>query len=238
MADRAQADGICAICRSRIRRGHPVRGTGNHASGALAHATCVAAAISPGTDGCQCGHLRSAHPVTEGGRCLECPCVWFHEISPEEGEVRSDSPMTEGSLSTSVEAKVERPRQLVPQHAAHIIRALITGVNPRTGELLPEDGPLNEPDVLRALFLAVEALEGRALRAIKPGPPNRGARWTREDDEKLLELFDSGMKISSLAQRFGRTRGAITSRLVKLDRLEPDTFAPPDPSAEPSSAPR
>ena len=82
VAERAHADGTCAICHGPIRRGEPVRGTGSHAKAGFAHATCVATTIHTGAYGCQCGHGRAEHPVTEGGRCTACSCIWFHSATP------------------------------------------------------------------------------------------------------------------------------------------------------------
>lgn len=40
--------------------------------------------------------------------------------------------------------------------------------------------------------------------------------WTKEDDDKLLQLSALGKSIKELCEMFGRNRGAITSRLKKL----------------------
>lgn len=44
---------------------------------------------------------------------------------------------------------------------------------------------------------------------------NRGSRWTEEEDARVTEEFKSGMKISEIAKKHGRTNGAIRSRLQK-----------------------
>ncbi len=49
------------------------------------------------------------------------------------------------------------------------------------------------------------------------------AKWTKEDDELLTELFNLGEKIPNLMQKFGRKRGAIEARLGKLGLIE-NTF--------------
>lgn len=41
--------------------------------------------------------------------------------------------------------------------------------------------------------------------------------WTPELDRSLKEMYDSGATIGKIAARFGRTKGAIYSRLKKLD---------------------
>jgi len=47
-----------------------------------------------------------------------------------------------------------------------------------------------------------------------------GARWTVEDDLRLRELFQEGTPIAQLSKEFGRTNGAIRSRLKKLGLVE------------------
>ena len=47
-----------------------------------------------------------------------------------------------------------------------------------------------------------------------------GARWMVEDDLRLRELFQEGTPIAQLAKEFGRTNGAIRSRLKKLGLIE------------------
>ncbi|MBQ8050825.1 MAG: hypothetical protein IJ197_04535 [Bacteroidaceae bacterium] len=46
--------------------------------------------------------------------------------------------------------------------------------------------------------------------------PNAYRPWTKEDDDRLLQLSALGTSIPELCEIFGRNRGAITSRLKKL----------------------
>ena len=46
--------------------------------------------------------------------------------------------------------------------------------------------------------------------------PNRGQRWTEEDDRTLRRLHKAGWNVARLADHFGRRQGAIRSRLRKL----------------------
>ncbi|MEN0050798.1 MAG: hypothetical protein AAF806_27270, partial [Bacteroidota bacterium] len=41
--------------------------------------------------------------------------------------------------------------------------------------------------------------------------------WTRTLDLKLTKMYTDGLSIKDLAQYFGRTKGAIRSRLEKLN---------------------
>lgn len=41
--------------------------------------------------------------------------------------------------------------------------------------------------------------------------------WTRELDSELRRMFDEGISVNKIAKHFGRTKGAITARLEKLE---------------------
>jgi hypothetical protein len=116
--------------------------------------------------------------------------------------------------------------------ALRIISALANGTNPVTGELFPADSPYQSPDIVRALFVAVRAIEARASRSpsqAKAGPQvppsassgNAGKPWSSDEDRELLAGFDAGKSLSELAQAHGRTQGGIRARLEKHGRLEP-----------------
>ena len=53
----------------------------------------------------------------------------------------------------------------------------------------------------------------------KPLPENNGKPWTEELDQELCRLFDEGMKKKDLCAHFGRTPGAIESRLQRLGKM-------------------
>lgn len=50
--------------------------------------------------------------------------------------------------------------------------------------------------------------------------PNAYRAWSKEEDEKLSELFKNGIRIKDLAKEFGRKRGAISARLEKLELVK------------------
>ena len=50
-------------------------------------------------------------------------------------------------------------------------------------------------------------------------PDGAGASWSEEEDKQLDEEFNSGMKISEMAQIHDRTNGAILARLRKHGRI-------------------
>lgn len=106
------------------------------------------------------------------------------------------------------------------QEARAIVNTLAQGVHPGTGEVLPADGPYNDPQVIRALFEVVRALDER--QAVKRHvPPNAGKPWASDEDARLDAAFTSGADLKPLAQELGRTTFALEARLVKLGRLPP-----------------
>lgn len=110
-----------------------------------------------------------------------------------------------------------------PSEALRIIQALADGVDPHTGEVFPDDSPYQHPQVLRALFSAVRALERleERKRREKRLPDNAGKPWNEGEDKVLCEGFDAGLTIAQLAQNHRRTEGAIQSRLEKLGKVPP-----------------
>lgn len=106
--------------------------------------------------------------------------------------------------------------------AKHLIESLANGVDPGTGEILPEQNPFNNPQVIRALFLAAKALEHMAKREQRERtlPNNAGKAWSEAEDKTLLSAFDSGITVKELSAKHGRTERAIASRLVRLGRIK------------------
>jgi hypothetical protein len=115
------------------------------------------------------------------------------------------------------------------QQALIIVSALANGANPITGEVFPADSPYQSPDIIRALFAAVRALEARArtngnAKSIQPKNPalgNAGKSWSADEDRQLLAAFDAGKSLAEIAQLHSRTEGGVRARLEKHGRLEP-----------------
>ena len=61
---------------------------------------------------------------------------------------------------------------------------------------------------------------GGRLETIREKYPNAYRPWNEEQDKKLKELFAEDDSMADLAKIFGRQRGAIRSRLVKLGLTE------------------
>jgi hypothetical protein len=117
---------------------------------------------------------------------------------------------------------------MTPAQAKQVIDVLARGIDPATGEVLPEDSPLNSPHVIRALFLAAKALELQAGKRERPPserPANVGKAWTEEENQRLAAAFEAGACVADLAKTHQRTTGAITSRLIKLGLMQPSEDA-------------
>src|SRR5690349_21212 len=59
------------------------------------------------------------------------------------------------------------------------------------------------------------------LAEIKAQSPRAYATWTREEETRLLDLFDEGRQITEIAQQLERQPSAIRSRLLRLGRIGP-----------------
>ena len=135
-----------------------------------------------------------------------------------------------GYLATLAFLLVEA-KPMTPAEAKQIIEVLAGGVDPATGEVLPDDNPLSSPHVIRALFIAAKALElmaaAKPARPAAAAPGNAGKSWNEEEDQRLVAGFDAGTPVGALARTHERTTGAINSRLVKLGRLQASDKSPP-----------
>lgn len=50
-----------------------------------------------------------------------------------------------------------------------------------------------------------------------------GMPWSAEEDARVCQEHDAGMTVAQIALQHGRSSGAITSRLVKLGKIDPGT---------------
>jgi hypothetical protein len=105
--------------------------------------------------------------------------------------------------------------------ALEVVKLLSDGIDPETGEILANDSTFNNPKIIRALFVAIKALE----RSIKNDsrrkglPENAGKPWTEEENSQLVEEFDKGENIAQISKHHLRTKGAIASQLSRLGKI-------------------
>ena len=116
---------------------------------------------------------------------------------------------------------------MIDESTLAIVRALASGTDPSTGEVLASDHVCQQPATIRALVAALAELECRSAlaqtRSNASAGAKAGARWDPAEDEALAQAFDRGDPVGKLAQDFQRSRGAINARLVRLGKIE----APP-----------
>ncbi len=114
---------------------------------------------------------------------------------------------------------------------SEIISKLASGVNPLNGESLPNDGLYNDPVIIRALFSAVQAMQGGSANnptskdkqkdnARKGKPKNAGMPWTQELKDKLSEEYKNGSTVEDLSISFERTEGAMKAELVRQGLMD------------------
>ena len=103
--------------------------------------------------------------------------------------------------------------------ALEIVRSLADGSDPFTSEVLPMDGPYQHPEVVRALYTAVYALQVLRQREKRREsvPLNAGRAWSAEEDAALLLAAEAGTLVAQLAEKHERSAVAIKARLQKLE---------------------
>jgi len=127
-----------------------------------------------------------------------------------------------------------------------ILKTLASGVDPLTNE--PAHQAFTGMEVIRALFLAADWLanggdpiDPSGARAAPPArrdkPRAAGMPWSEEEDLALAAEFDAGVTVSEMAVQHGRTRGGITTRLVKLGKIDPSSVKQRERYAPANAAP-
>ena len=102
--------------------------------------------------------------------------------------------------------------------ALNIIGDLSNGINPETGEVLNDEDCIHNPQVLKALDVAKQALENILISQNRKSdlPNNAGKPWKKEDEQALESSFDDGLTLDELCEKHERTKGSIAARLVRL----------------------
>jgi len=116
--------------------------------------------------------------------------------------------------------------------ALEVIQSLAAGTDPYTGEVFGPGSTLQNPEIVRALFVAAAALQSASrpitIKTSKPKdmtqPSAAGKAWSQDEDTQLAAEFDGGMTEQDIAAKHSRTLGAIRYRLVKLGRLDPSAY--------------
>ncbi len=112
------------------------------------------------------------------------------------------------------------------ERAIEILEMLMEGIDPYTGEALPQAFIFKQADVILALCWAVQSLKRETVkqlnparpgdRIIKSGEQSAGRAWTQEDDRQLKELVASKVPLERLCVILHRRSGGIQKRLTQL----------------------
>ena len=101
--------------------------------------------------------------------------------------------------------------------AKGILKSLADGVDPLTGEVLPEDHICNQPEIIRAIYMVLMELSRGKQHREKP--ENDGAPWSEEEEQLLCDMFDQNRTTKEICDYFKRTNGAIAARLVRVGKI-------------------
>ena len=96
--------------------------------------------------------------------------------------------------------------------------ALLRGIDPSTGEVLDADSFVNEDAFKAVLVTALHAIERKQMRE-KYKKPSSGARWTEDEEARLVEEYNNNLSISEIAEMHGRSTSSIQNRLIKLAQI-------------------
>ena len=105
--------------------------------------------------------------------------------------------------------------------AREILQIMAKGINPITGEILPDDHLCNYPEVARALCLAIQSLSVDSPVTDLPvnkknGKLNAGRPWTKEDLRELEQLYLAGASMDDICKQLQRRERGVQKQLEYL----------------------
>ena len=116
--------------------------------------------------------------------------------------------------------------------ALNVVRALANGVDPASGEVFPAERPYQRADIVRALFVASEALERseRFSRRREDLPSKAGQPWTEDEDRQLLRRFAEAHAVQVWLQPRG-PESAASGEAARAEVTAIDILLPTMPAA-------
>ena len=112
------------------------------------------------------------------------------------------------------------------ERAIEILEMLMEGVDPYTGEVLPQAFIFEQADVIMALCRAVQSLkreiaaqessERRKQGITKNGALNASRTWTKDDDQRLTEMVKSKVPLEEMCIILHRRARGIQKRCSLL----------------------
>ena len=106
--------------------------------------------------------------------------------------------------------------------ATELLLALADGIDPITGNRLPDESVYNNPEIIRAIHCLLRQLQARTDSA---AAVNAGRSWHADEERQLREEYDAGLSVDEIARRHGRSPGAIEARLSELGRRDQIQFS-------------
>lgn len=144
-----------------------------------------------------------------------------HAYEPEEIELAEGDAL----LDTEIIPDARDQQREALETARRTVRKLAEGINPITGEALPEGAPYNHPHIVGALIALLEASEAplatgkkskdKPKREPRPGLANAGKAWSPEHRQRVTDAFAEGLKITAIAKELERSYGSIRSELIR-----------------------
>ena len=81
--------------------------------------------------------------------------------------------------------------------------------------------PAEMMEIVRNGDKAKQSAKSYSFDEVRKENSNAYEKWTEKDDDLLARLYAEGTEIPSLMELFGRSRGSIRSRLIKLGLIKP-----------------
>ena len=117
-----------------------------------------------------------------------------------------------------------------PKKAIFLIETLANGIDPVSGEVLPDTSPYNNVEVVRALHFALKniVLPKKAKKTVqekqnenlsKGLPKNYGLPWDDDSKKYAMEEFNAGTPVSVIAGALARKSSAVISLLAREGAL-------------------
>jgi hypothetical protein len=105
--------------------------------------------------------------------------------------------------------------------ALEIVRRLVDGLHPETGEATSETSLYRSSKTVGALNRAAIALEfeEQRERVRKSLPANAGKGWSDAEDAQICDELRGGINFQQIASIHGRTAGSIVARLIRLGKI-------------------
>lgn len=93
--------------------------------------------------------------------------------------------------------------------------AILNSVDPENGEIFGEEHVINSEKMQEILIFTYKTLSNKIERQ-KNKPEKAGAAWTEEESEQLKKEFEQKLGLGEIAKNHKRSKGAISSQLLKL----------------------